>query len=61
MDPMLYRPADGRTVRLPGGTQDWPASGLPADLSNPYVARLVRDGDIVPVVAKPKKPAGGGA
>lgn len=45
----LYRPADGRRVRLPGGSQDWPASGLPADLSNPYVARLVRDKDLVPV------------
>lgn len=45
----LYRPAKGRRVPLPGSNQDWPAEGLPADLANPYVARLVRDGDLVKV------------
>lgn len=57
----LYRPADGRRVALPGGNEAWPISGLPADFSNPYVARLVRDGDLVKVPNAPrkgKKPAG---
>lgn len=42
----IYRPSKGRRVPLPGSSQAWPASGLPVDLSNPYVARLVRDGDL---------------
>lgn len=59
----IYRPAQGRRVPLPGSNQAWPASGLPADLSNPYVARLVRDGDLekIPATAgqrKARKPAG---
>lgn len=57
----LYRPSEGRTVKLPSSNQDWPDSGLPADLSNPYVARLVRDGDlekIKPGRRAAKNPAG---
>lgn len=58
-----YRPAGGRRVPLPGSNQDWPAEGLPADLSNPYVARLIRDGDLVKVSGqkKARKPAGDAA
>lgn len=58
----LYRPAKGRRVPLPGSNQDWPATGLPADLANPYVARLVRDGDLEVVETsgqkKGRNPAG---
>lgn len=52
----LYRPAPGRRVALPLGNTDWPQDGLPVDLSNPYQARLVKDGDLVPVTDDP--PAG---
>lgn len=62
----IYRPADGRRVPLPGGDgkQLWPDSGLPVDFSNPFAARMVRDGDLVKVEAEKrstKKTAGDSA
>ena len=62
----LYRPTKGRRVPLPGSNATWPESGIPIDLSNPYVARLVRDGDLEKVQKKAAaapagKPAGEGA
>ncbi|QRM55145.1 hypothetical protein [Sinorhizobium sp. BG8] len=47
--PNLYRPAPGRRVPMSPGNSDWPSDGLPVDFSNPYQARLVKDGDLVPV------------
>ncbi|MFD1328292.1 hypothetical protein [Mycoplana ramosa] len=62
----LYRPAPGRRVAVPFSNSDWPADGLPVDFSNPYQARLVKDGDLElvpddtvtpadPPAGKPKK------
>lgn len=43
-----FKARDGVRVPLPSGG-DWPAEGRAVNFANPFEARLVREGSLVPV------------
>lgn len=52
--PVIYVPAPGKRIPMPGNQPDWPTDGRPINEISPYERRLVADGDLI---QKPETPA----